>query len=285
MPTTAAIAFCSPAGSTRHVAHVIESAAAARGTRTAVLDLKDVEGKEGFLETVQALGPGDLLFIGSPVYRDMAVPPVMRFIEALSPTEGVSSIPFVTWGGAFSGVALWQMAKALAERGFPVAGAAKVLARHSMMWRSAEPVGAGHPNADDDRTVSEWAAVLFDRCQRGILQPLKPAALDDHPPEHSASARARLDEPWMVIPKTVHQDACTECGICSDECPVAAITLEPTPRFSDACFDCFNCVRLCPEEAIEPAVAYEDIEKMILHRVRTFKEAPPTQVYLNESEK
>ncbi|MCG6892263.1 MAG: 4Fe-4S binding protein [Desulfobacteraceae bacterium] len=283
MPTNAVVLFISPAGSTRHVAGVIEDAAVASGAHVVTLDLKDANRKHDFTETIQKIGTQGILFVGSPVYRDMAVPPVMRFIESLPRVDGIPVAPFVTWGGAFSGVALWQMGQALTECGFSLVGGARVLGRHSMMWRTAEPVGAGHPDDDDDRLVADWVQTLFQRFQEGTLRPMAPAALDDHPPEHSASARARLELPWTVIPKTVNEEACTECGICRDECPTAAIVLDPTPHFTDACFDCFNCVRLCPEEAIEPAVAYKDIEKMILNRVRTFNETPPTRVYRNDS--
>ena len=114
MTTKTAIAYCSPAGSTRHVARVIEAVLAETAAEVAVLDLKEAGSAAGFAEAVRAMAPEDLLFVGSPVYRDMAVPPVLRFIEGLPRVDGVFAVPFVTWGGAFSGIALWQMGRALA---------------------------------------------------------------------------------------------------------------------------------------------------------------------------
>ena len=61
------------------------------------------------------------LFIGSPVYRDVAIAPVINFIEDLPQLEGNYAVPFVTWGQACSGVALWQMSAALIKKGFRIA--------------------------------------------------------------------------------------------------------------------------------------------------------------------
>ena len=83
----------------------------------------------------------------------------------------------------------------------------------------------------------------------------------------------------MIIPKTVDEESCTQCSVCAEECPVAAISLDPYPVFNEACFDCFNCIRLCPEAAIEPGVPLAKIEEMIRDRVTTINEQPLTEIY------
>jgi ferredoxin len=83
----------------------------------------------------------------------------------------------------------------------------------------------------------------------------------------------------MVIPKTIDEAACTQCGICETGCPVSAVVLAPGPVFQAHCFDCFNCVRECPEDATISSVPLEKIEAMIRQRVETFNESPSTQVF------
>ncbi|QAR32147.1 4Fe-4S dicluster domain-containing protein [Geovibrio thiophilus] len=48
-------------------------------------------------------------------------------------------------------------------------------------------------------------------------------------------------------------DACTNCGVCEDECPVNAISEGEDARVidADACTDCGACVEVCPVDAIE----------------------------------
>ena len=83
----------------------------------------------------------------------------------------------------------------------------------------------------------------------------------------------------MIIPKTIDEEACTQCGTCEAVCPVGAVVLDPDPVFNARCFDCFNCVRECPEDAIIFSVPLEKIEAMIRKRMETFNEKPLTQVF------
>ncbi|MBC8486672.1 MAG: 4Fe-4S binding protein [Bacteroidetes bacterium] len=53
----------------------------------------------------------------------------------------------------------------------------------------------------------------------------------------------------------ISEEDCTACGICTEECPVEAIsegddfyTIDP-----DLCTDCGACADVCPVEAIHPA--------------------------------
>jgi ferredoxin len=261
------------------VAEVIAASLKETSVDVHLLDLGIVKSPSGFVDKLQAAGEGACLFVGSPVYRDMAVPPVMAFIDNLPTVPDLSAVPFVTWGGAFSGIALWQMGRALVSKGFRLAGAAKVLAVHSMMWPSAHPVGHGHPDADDDRQVAGLVDRVVARLSQTDGTPLPVDALDYHPEALVADIKKKLGQPWMIIPKTIDQERCTQCAICKQICPVSAVALDPWPVFDQNCFDCFNCIRECPEEAIVPAVAFDQIESMIRERVARFDEQPPTQLF------
>ena len=273
------IVYCSPAGSTRHVAHVIATALKEKSVDVQQLDLGVVRDPTRFIETMRRSATGACLFVGSPVYRDVAVPPVMAFLERLPADTGLAAVPFVTWGGANSGLALWQMGKTLQRRGCRLVGAAKVLGVHSMMWPSASPVGQGHPDADDDRHVGALVDRVVERLQ-AAAEPMPLETLNYQPEAVSAEIKPKLGQPWTIIPKTVDADKCTQCAICKQICPVCAVTLDPWPAFDQNCFDCFNCIRECPEEAIVPAVTLDQIEAMIRERVETFDEQPPTQIFL-----
>lgn len=55
------------------------------------------------------------------------------------------------------------------------------------------------------------------------------------------------------MPAKVNPDDCTACGLCVDECPAEAISMEEEVAVVDAntCTDCELCVDVCPSEAIE----------------------------------
>jgi Dissimilatory sulfite reductase (desulfoviridin), alpha and beta subunits len=51
----------------------------------------------------------------------------------------------------------------------------------------------------------------------------------------------------------VDKNECTGCGLCVDECPAEAISLDAdglSEIDADACVDCGACVDVCPVAAI-----------------------------------
>ncbi len=280
MDTEIFIVYISPAGSTRLVAQTIGDGFRRRHIEPRMLDLGAVHDPSDMLDRIGKAGKKSCLFIGSPVYRDVAVPPIVRFIQALPETRNAVAVPFVTWGHACSGVALFQMGTGLLEKGFKIAGAAKVVAQHSLMWNTTEPVGEGHPDQNDLGKVQMLAATLAERFESGDIPPLAVDTLDYQPAERAREMKKKIDTPWMIVPKKVDPDKCTQCETCAQECPASAIDLTPYPQFEDSCFDCFNCIRLCPEDAIEPAITLSQIEEHIRKRVRTIDEQPLTQVFI-----
>lgn len=272
------IGYISPNGSTGKVAEALADQLSKGSASVTLADLSDAGAGRSLIKKMK-VNENACLLIGSPVYRDMAVPPVMAFIDELPQSDNAWAVLFVTYGKACSGVALWQMAMALQDKGFQIAGAAKIVAVHSMMWQSDNPEGKGHPDADDLQQVRHLADKLLSQFSAGIPTPLALEALDYQPEELARELKANIGQPWMIIPKTVDDSACTECGICADCCPAAAIILNPMPEFGDTCFDCFNCIRLCPEDAITPAVPMAKIEAKIRERVKNINEQPLTQIF------
>lgn len=246
-----------------------------------MLDLGKRPDGSKVMDRIQAAGKIACLFIGSPVYRDLAVPPIISFIDRLPLMDKALAVPFVTWGQACSGVALWQMGRALKRKGFNIVGAAKVLAEHSLMWQSPAPAGQGHPDNSDFQVIEKLVRTLIRRFESGEMKHLSAAALDYQPHVRAEQMKKKIGAPWMIVPKNVNTEKCSQCGICEEVCPAAAVGLNPYPQFGSNCFDCFNCIRLCPEDAIEPAIGMDDIEKRIRERVRTINELPYTQIFID----
>ena len=109
------IVYFSPAESTRHVAEVIEKQSLALGNEVACFDLAECSSDVAVTisQEMEASKGNSCLFIGSPVYVSHAVPVVMECIAGLKENTNAFAVPFVTWGGACSGIALYEMGKEL----------------------------------------------------------------------------------------------------------------------------------------------------------------------------
>ncbi len=274
------VVYCSPAGSTRHVSHII-----ARKLQEMKIEVIECDLSKKFSETsiITKINRGNsnaCLFVGSPVYVSHAIPPIMNFIARLPKKSQMPVVPFVTWGGVTSGIALYEMGKALAEKNMNVVGGAKVLSRHSMMWQMENPLGKNHPNETDDTMIREMISRILDKLSAGGNGLIDLSALTYYPADIAAEMeKMTLKKAKPHMPKRkIDEDACTECKECSSACPTDAISFTPYPEFENNCIFCFNCVRVCPEDAIK--ADFSKVEKRIRDRANRFKETPPSQIFI-----
>ena len=275
------IVYFSPAGSTRHVAEVIEKQFLALGAEVSSFDLAECSSDVATTISLQmeASEGKSCLFVGSPVYVSHAVPLVMEFIAGLKENTGAFAVPFVTWGGACSGISLYEMGKELLNKGLPLLGAAKVLAVHSLMWPLENALGKGHPDADDDQMVKELVDHINQKLHEDHPEGIKLSDLAYQSKEnHAEMEKISLQAAKAHMPeRTIDTELCNQCQVCSDVCPADAVTFAPYPEFGDGCVFCFNCMKKCPEEAINTDLS--EIWQRIKDREAFFSEKPYSQIF------
>lgn len=273
------IAYSSPAGSTRHVAEVIGQRLRQMECTVLKCDLARKDDLEAISKTFIEDEKSLCLWVGSPVYVDHAVPPVEAFLRGLPSRKGGYAVPFVTWGGVSSGVALLEMGQMLEEKGFLLLGAAKVVATHSSMWQCEQPLGMGHPDENDDAAVKSLVDQVLAKLAGEQRSPISLSVLDYLPPERKSAAQGKN----IGMAKKMHPEfgvdasLCTQCGICAENCPAHAISLDPYPRFGNDCFACWSCARICPESAIILDLSSSD--EHLRNMARQNHEKPPTQIF------
>lgn len=275
------IVYFSPAGSTRHVAGVIEKQFRALGTDVWVLDLGECrDGTTQISQQIEESKDNSCLFIGSPVYVSHAVPPVMECIAGIKENTGAFAVPFVTWGGACSGISLFEMGKALLNKGITLLGAAKILAVHSLMWQLEHPLGKGHPDSNDDRMVEDLVNHIHHKLHSDIPKGIKLSDLGYQTKEnHLEMEKISLKAAKAQMPRReIDTTLCTQCQICQEVCPVDAIALTPYPEFGHNCIFCFSCMKKCPEQAIKSDLS--EIWQRIKDRAAFFSEHPHSQLFL-----
>jgi len=272
------IVYFSPAGSTRHVARVIEKRFKELGREPSLFDL--AENSELSQIISKQIRDDSCLIVGSPVYVSRAAPPMMEFLAELAPVTTASAVPYVTWGGASSGIALFEMARELLKKGFKILGAAKVMAVHCLMWQLENPLGQGHPHSEDEEMVQELIdeinRKMQDRSSRGMELP--------DLAYQKREAHAEMEKMSLEIAKAhmpireVDEALCNQCKICVEVCPTASVSLVPYPVFGERCIYCFSCMRNCPEKAIKANLS--EIWQRIRERAEFFGERPHTKIFL-----
>jgi ferredoxin/flavodoxin len=275
------IAYFSPAGSTRHVARVIEKQFQALGTDVWMVDLGECrDGATEISRQIEESKGNSCLFIGSPVYVSHAVPRVMECIAGLTENTGAFAVPFVTWGGACSGISLFEMGNALLNKGITVLGAGKILAVHSLMWQLEHPLGKGHPDSNDDRMVKDLVNHIHHKLHSAIPKEIQLADLTCQSKEnHAEMENISLEAAKAHMPiREIDTTLCTQCQICQEVCPVDAIALTPYPEFGHNCVFCFSCMKQCPEQAIKADLS--EIWQRIKDRAAFFSEHPHSQIFL-----
>ena len=276
----ALIVYCSPAGSTEHVARVLNGKIKSLGVPVDLIDLAHEPDMAFIISQLPAARDNLCFYIGSPVYGGYPIPPVLEFISRLPRAESGYSVPFVTYGGVTSGMALQLMGQALEQRGYSVLGAAKVMAVHSIMWASDTPLGKNRPDASDDRMVEELALTVHAKLKLGSPPGLDLSSLSYQTEEIRRRMEkgdfesARRDFPAVKL----NREACSRCGICAEVCPVDAVTFSPHLEISSSCISCYNCVRRCPEGAIAADVS--SAFSIIRAAAEKFRERPETQIFV-----
>lgn len=278
----AVIAYISPGGSTKEAAYVLKDALSSQSIDVSVFEVGRKKSFEGVKKALKE--DGVIFFAGSPVYVSKVLPSIKELINEVKTDKKIPAVPFVTWGCVTSGIALYDAGKSLKENGFEIAGAIKVPGVHTMTTPSEDPLGAGHPDSEDKKIISEFAQKLLALLDSDdyISKCLEPDDIQYQPEDKKAEMekgdvyKARANMPQ----KMVSESLCTSCGICAELCPVEAIELDPYPVFNDNCISCFNCYKQCPEEAILCDLA--PIAERIRQRKKMFDEADEAKYFINQ---
>ena len=272
------IVYFSPAGSTSHVARVMEKRFKELGIKPSLFDLAKNSGLSQVIS--EQIRDDSRLIVGSPVYVSHAAPPVMQFLAELTPVTKASAVPYVTWGEASSGIALFEMARGLRKKGFKILGAAKVVAVHCLMWQLESPLGEGHPNSEDERIVQKLVDEMNRKMQSHSSKGIDLSDLAYQKEEiHAEMEKMSLEIAKAHMPiREVDEELCNQCEICAEVCPTASVVLEPYPVFGESCIYCFSCMRNCPEGAIKANLS--EIWQRIRDRAKFFVERPYTEIFI-----
>lgn len=256
----------SSSGNTAKVASAIHEILEEDGTaKVQVIDLARDSGFFGGGGAPDFLGrvePHDVLMVGGPVFAHHLQYHVQDLIRLLPPPDGRTwgrvAIPFVTYGGLSSGIALEEAGQLLRRSGRTVVGGLKVSAAHRMTRAFLDQeFNAGKPNGELRPVVLDLRARLK-RLAAGEELPHGRRMLNYRPRLESLAIRIIFDEKkWHRerYPRIrIDRSRCTSCGACAKLCPVLHLAQDAAGVVAEQagrdCIHCLGCAATCPRKAI-----------------------------------
>lgn len=260
----AAVVVFSPTGNTLKVAEMLEKKLKENGLQVQVLDTtrnrKLFHGNryERFLN--ENVKEHDVLLVGAPVYAHHMHYNMIDIIKSLPKVDerwGKLAVPFVTYGGISSGIALFEAAKKLRKTGRIVASSMKINAFHVMSRILSTQHNTGMPGEEAIPLIQELAnritGMSADTCKDITKQ------LDYQNVKNRIKSTLIFREKiWQnhFYPQVRYNEAlCTGCGACVSVCPIQRLELKEKRIISGknglACIHCTQCVYACPSGALD----------------------------------
>ncbi len=255
----------SPAGSTLKIAEGFQKKLIAEKHQVQLVNItgnKSLFSGSGIKDALSAIVKDhDVICIGSPVYEKHLEFYIRKIFKSLPKPDskwGKFAIPFVTYGGISSGMALLEADKLFKKSGRQVIAAMKIETVHIITKRLKTKVNEGMPGKEAlpviDELVKRITAV---EKNNGARLSNFASELNYHTFKEKALSFAMNE---MILHKykypafTVDYAKCNKCLNCVKKCSIQRIDIDngspKMDRTKPDCIHCFACVNSCPVDAI-----------------------------------
>lgn len=251
----------SPSGSTLKIGKMLDSKLKELGNSVQFLDITRNREifKQGLVKKYleKNVKKHDIICIGSPVY-EKHIEMYMKLIYANLPKPneiwGEIAIPFFTFGGISSGIALNESYKMLKKSGRKVIAAMKIEASHIVTKKLKTRVNENMPGDEAYIYVNELAQIINSKSNsKGItIKDLNYQSRKEKVVSRIMIERVLHDRLYGKL--TIKDNLCTSCMACINTCPIQRIDEKNKKAVMDknahACIHCFSCVNVCQNNAI-----------------------------------
>lgn len=230
------LVYFSPTGTTRTIARAV-----ARGMNSGNVEQVDITLPDARRRPLQT-SEHDLLIVGVPVYMGR-VPALATEWLCTIKARNTPAVGIVVYGNRAYENALLELSDIMRSRGcIPIAGAAYI-GEHSFSTPEI-PTAHGRPDASDLDHAESFGRKIFAKLD--VVSSVDDIADIDISGDTPYGGITKL---WDVDFIAVG-DECTQCGICTDECPVGAIDPDDSHVIDVVkCITCCACIKGCPQNA------------------------------------
>jgi len=253
----------SPSGHTLKVSEKMKEFMLEKGMEVQLLNVtgKRVILKEDSLKEYLNLEvqPHDLICIGGPVYAGHLEGNVKRIISCLpsiSKKWGNLAIPFVTYGGLHSSIALKEAGDLLYKSGRKNILGMKIAAFHTLSATLDKQINQGKPDKENDKIIIE----LVDRAKELIdnsteIKDIRKSF--SYAPLFEKIIFTFLSQNFFhknYRPVNIDSNKCSGCGTCINRCPVNILELinkrATVANNINKCILCAECFHNCKANAV-----------------------------------
>ena len=202
----------------------------------------------GMRENGFAAGKDDLVIFGTPVYAGRVPNVLLKYLATIQ-GNGALAVPVVLFGNRNFDDGLIELRDILENTGFHTVAAAAFVGEHSF----SKTLAAGRPDADDMKEALAFAGEIAEKV-KGLPEGEAPAPVEvegvPHPYRGFYQPRDRKGVSIDIRKvKSLVSDACDDCKICADVCPMGSISHENVREYTGICIKCGACIKKCPKQA------------------------------------
>ena len=191
-------------------------------------------------------GSGDFVVVAGPTYAGKLPNKMLPYYQEQLHGCGALAAAVVTFGNRSFDNSLAELCAVLQKNEFCPVGAGAFVGTHAF----SDKLAPGRPSAEDLQALREFAdavaaKVLAAQGPLTAVQPTGDAAAPYYVPKGVDGQPAK----FLKAKPLTHEDRCTGCGLCAQECPMGSIDMADPKQVTGVCIKCQSCVRKCPHGA------------------------------------
>jgi len=255
----------SPSGHTLKVAEMIKNQCEKYKSS---VKLVNITGKKEFLfddnrkeNLYNELGEYELLFIGGPIYAGHMERNILNAIEAIPnpDKEHVNhAVPFATYGGAHSSIALEEMGDLLKKKYYKSLLGIKIVAKHTLTETFSNIMNPNKPGKEEEEFVNKAVDQVYKIIEKKEQFIIDQSESFRYSPLNERNffklnSQEKLHNSYKNV--GIIQDSCIKCGKCIHVCPVKMFYISNGKinmhTDNKRCILCAECFHNCPVNAID----------------------------------